>query len=65
MQSRQCPPPLQCVMDVASQAILNVIAPMVGHTVVKAGLAQLALAEEEAGTTPEGATTSTEETGAG
>ena len=52
-------------MDVASQAILNVNAQMVGHTVIKAGLAQLALAKEEMGTSPEGATTSKEETGAG
>ena len=47
-------------MDVASQAILNVNAQMVGHTVVEAGLAQLALAKEEADTSPEGGTTSPE-----
>ena len=31
---------------------------MVGHPVVAAGLTQLALAEEEVGTSPEGVTTS-------
>ena len=34
---------------------------MVGHQVVAAGLAKLALAEEEADTSPEGVTASTEE----
>ena len=53
MQSRQCLPPLWCVLDVARQAILNETAPMGGRTIDEAGPSPLALAEEEADTSPE------------